>query len=378
MQIPPHQEPQPASIPPAQANNEAVSPGSATLSTTPSQQVPAFNTNVDQDRFAVKARGISLYALWDSRHEVAEPPIEISDGIGIRKKTYGLWKVRHFIWQPGSNKTDKPAMTAAEVERIIIALLDRLKELYAANPPLYLIFHIEKLITPESPFSRFFRNKKKTSEEFVIDNKEGFLEQHIQPFCDLGAGYVDNGWLPNRFRHYDQSSHKKGWLVISPTRALFADVDVEQVITLASLLQPYYTDSNRGPGILSERYYDMLVLIMQWVNNQDSLQAVDQLKGLVVSGTQAIDGQVWLNFAVAGIGILIAFLLTNQNNSDQLIASMVCLAIASLMFWGYARFGQRVFLFIGWLVALAIVPCLFAWTQVISIYDAVIKFLPHL
>jgi len=48
------------------------------------------------------------------------------------------------------------------------------------------------------------------------------------------------------------------------------------------------------------------------------------------------------------------------------------------MFWGYARFGQRVFLFIGWLVALAIVPCLFAWTQVISIYDAVIKFLPHL
>src|SRR5439155_3288165 len=136
--------------------------------------------------------------------------------------------------QPGSNKADRPAMSAADVERIIIALLDRLKEVYSANPPMYLIFHIEELITPESPFPRFSRKKRKTSEEFVIDIKEGFLEKYIQPLCDLGAGYIDNGWLPNRFRHYDQSSHRKGWLVISPTRALFADVDVEQVITLAS------------------------------------------------------------------------------------------------------------------------------------------------
>ncbi len=378
MQIPPHQEPQPASIPPAQANNEAATSGSNSISTTPSQQSPTLSTNVDQNRFPVKARGISLYALWDSRHPVERAPIETLKDIGIRMRPYGLWTVGRFIWKP--READGPAMTAAEVEHIIISLQDRLKELYAVNPPMYLIFHIKELITPKRPFPRLFSKKRKTSEEFVIDSKEGFLEKYIQPLCDLGAGYVDkdNDWVPNRFRHYDQISQKKGWLVISPTRALFADVDEEQVITLASLLQPYYTDSNRGPGILSERYYDMLVLIMQWVSNQDSLQAVDQLKKLVISGTQAIDGQVWLNFAVAGIGILIAFLLTNQNNSDQLIASMVCLAIASLMFWGYARFGQRVFLFIGWLVALAIVPCLFAWTQVISIYDAVIKFLPHL
>jgi hypothetical protein len=113
---------------------------------------------------------------------------------------------------------------------------------------------------------------------------------------------------------------------------------------------------------------------MQWVSNQDSFEAVNQLKDLVTSGTRAIDGQVWLNFAVAGIGILLAFLLLpDQKQTERLIASMSCLAVASLWFWLYARNGYRIFLIIGLLCALAIAPCLLAWTQVLALVQVVVK-----
>jgi len=375
MQLPPRQEPQvthPAHHPPAQAANKATSSESTATPIKPWQEHSSMLvTHADQDLYPVEARGISLYAFWDSRNPIAAAPIEISKDIGVGTKTYGLWTVRHLIWQPGQNKA---SLTAAQVGSIVRALLNRLRELYAANPPMYLIFHVEELLVTKLP-PPFFPHK----EDYAVDIKEGFLEKHIQPLCDLGEGSMANGWLPNRFNHYDQSSKRKGWLIISPTRALFADVSAEQVVTLANLLQPYYIDGNHGPGILPELYRDMLVLIMQWVSNQDSLEAVDQLKGLVVSGTQAIDGQVWLNFAVAGIGILIAFLLIpGISQPARLIASMGCLAAASLSFWGYSRSGKKIFLFIGWLCALAVAPCLLAWPQITSMYDAVIKFFSQL
>ncbi len=95
---------------------------------------------------------------------------------------------------------------------------------------------------------------------------------------------------------------------------------------------------------------------MQWVSNQDGFQAVNQLKDLVKSGTQAIDGQVWLNFAVATIGIVIAFLLIpGQMYQVQLEWTLVCLCVASLGFWAYARWGRKIFLIAGWILLVVIV-----------------------
>lgn len=326
-----------------------------------------------EDPIPVEVRGISLYALWNSRHLLIKPSMEVSEGIGARMRTIGLWRAVHFTW------LGTPVVTAAEAENIVKALCHRLDELYPSAPPTYLIFHIDKLSAPKPRFSLPFMKKVKADIENAITDAKEVLVEDIQLLCDLGPGQLTNGWLPNRFRHYDPETQQRGWLVISPRRALLIDVSREQPLLLANLLQPYDTDANHGPGILSERYRELLILVMQWVSNQDSFQAVNQLKSLVESGTKAIDGQVLLNFAVAGIAILIAFLLVpDQTYSAQLIASVGCLAMASLWFWLYARSGRVVFQLIGWVFVLAIIPCFLAWSQLVSLFQAVVKFFSHL
>lgn len=326
-----------------------------------------------EDPIPVKAQGISLYAFWDSRHPLIRPSMEVTEDIGARMRTIGLWTVIHFVW------LGTPVVTAAEAGNIIAALCHRLDELYPAAPPAYLIFHIEKLSAPKprSPLS-FMKKVKADIENAITDAKEVFVDD-TQRLCDLGPGQLTNGWLPNRFRHYDPETQQRGWLMISPRRALLIDVSREQLLLLANLLQPYDTDANHGPGILSERYRELLMLVMQWNSNQDSFQAVNQLKSLVESGTKAIDGQVLLNFAVAGIAILIAFLLVpGQTYSAQLIASAGCLAVASLWFWLYARSGRVVFQLIGWISVLAIIPCFLVWSQIVSLFEGILKFFSHL
>ena len=105
-----------------------------------------------------------------------------------------------------------------------------------------------------------------------------------------------------------------------------------------------------------------------WQRQDPRLYQIAVLAGLFGYGV------VWLNFAVAGIGILLAFvLLPTQPQPERLVASMICLAIASFWFWLYARNGYRISLLLGLLCALAIVPCLFTWTQVLALVQIVLK-----
>ena len=263
--------------------------------------------------------------------------------------TTGLWTVVQLIWQPVGVHEEPIKVPASEIENILDALMKRLADLYSSNRPAYLIFHVGNVFPLKSRFS-----SEKALKE-LDSRKAGFVE-YIQGLCDLGQGHISNGWLPNRFRLYDYESRQRGWLAISPTRALLVDVSEEQVIILENLLQPGDTGSNTDPGIRSDRYREFLGLVMQWVSNQDGFQAVNQLKDLVKSGTQAIDGQVWLNFAVATIGIVIAFLLIpGQMYQVQLEWTLVCLCVASLGFWAYARWGRKIFLIAGWILLVVIV-----------------------
>jgi hypothetical protein len=287
---------------------------------------------------------------------------------------WGLWTAVSFTWQPTSGDAKVQDISAREAEHAMYALSRRLHDLYPSPTPTYLILHLDEISTPTPRFSFLYRGKWRASiQQADLNAREDFVEA-IQRLWELGPRHEVNGWLPNKFQLYDLEQQRRGWLVLSPHRALLAGVSERQVDLLANLLQPYDTKRAHGPGILSDRYRDVLTRIMQWVSNQDSFEAVNQLKELVASGTKAIDGQVWLNFAVAAIGILLAFLLSpDQKQPEPLRASMVCLAVASFWFWFYARNGRRILLLIGLLCAVAIIPCLFFWTQVSMLLDLIVK-----
>lgn len=324
--------------------------------------------------FPVSVRGITLYALWENRLRLPAPPDEFSHNIGVLMDHLGLWTAITCTWQPASAAAETPCMTAREAEQVVKSLSDRLRELYPSPVPAYQILHVDELATPRPHFFFLYRGKwREAIQQADRDAQEDFVEG-LQRHWQLGPRHEINGWLPNKFSLYDPESQRRGALVCSPRRALLAGVSSRQVVLLANLLQPADTNRTHGPGILTECYRDVLSHVMQWVSNQDSFEAVNQLKDLVASGTKAIDGQVWLNFAVAGIGILLAFvLLPTQPQPERLIASMICLAVASFWFWLYARNGYRILLLIGLLCVLAIAPCLFAWAQVLALGQVLVQ-----
>jgi hypothetical protein len=308
----------------------------------------------------VSVCGITLYALWERSLSLPEPPDEVSQHIGVLMDDLGLWTVVSFI-----KMAETPEIPASTVKRAVQELEDRLHQLYPTPAPIYLILHIEQLSNPSPDISLFYRKHSRIQDS--INAQAAFVED-LQRQWELSSQSAINGWFPNKFNLYDRESHRRGWLVLSPGRALVVGVNDRQVHLLANVLQPSDTDRTHGSGILTERYRDVLSRVMQWVSNQDAFEAVDQLKDLVASGTKAIDGQVMLNFAVAGIGILLAFLLLpDQQRPERFVASMVCLSVASLWFWIYARGGRMFAQILGWFFLLFVLPCLFAWPQLVEL-----------
>lgn len=328
----------------------------------------------DKQPMQACARGITLYALWESRLPLPAPPDAYSDGIGVILDELGLWTTVVFTWQPASATTQPQDLTIHEAEHAIHMLMRRMRDLYPTPTPAYVMLHIDELTVPEQRFQRLYRSKQREArQQAEMDAREVFVET-IQRMWELGPHHEANGWQPNSFDLYEPKSKRRGWLMLSPRRALLAGVSGEQVALLANVIQPSDTNRAQSPGIVHEYYREVLSRVMQWVSNQDSFEAVNQLKELVASGTKAIDGQVYLNFAVAGIGILLAFmLLPEQKHHEPFIASMICLAAASLFFWLFARNGHNPLRTIGWLCVLAIIPCLLWWPQVSSLWALVVQ-----
>jgi hypothetical protein len=182
-----------------------------------------------------------------------------------------------------------------------------------------------------------------------------------QVLHEIGVEILDpeSGWGPAYFDHFDRAQKRRGWIVIAPTLALVAGTGSDQVETLATLIQARDTRLN-GSGLLAERFEAVQGRVAQWNSTQDVYEAVSQLETLIEGGRWTTDGQLWLNFALAALGVLLA-LYAGPHLGYVKLAPLLLLVLASVLHARYARTGTLGFQWLAWaLWALAFVAAVIA------------------
>jgi hypothetical protein len=314
----------------------------------------------------VKARGIVLYALWGKNHIPSDTALE-HPTIWARNVQIDLWQVTRLQWLPAHSGSDEeiPWIAVEKLGETLDLLREHLALIVQSNrspkgavtKPVYLIFHIEELRTwfPSSVLKSIRRNQ--SSSRSVKDSRQaaelGAQEEaldYLQHYLKISHVDPRSNWTPSNFSHYDRDARQRGWIILSPKLALAAKLTAQQVDTLISLLQPRDIDnSGKQEGILPSRYEAVHARVMQWNATHEIFEAVVQLEDIVESGQKSTDGQLWLNFTLAAIGVLLAIFASPALHWRAILA-LFLLGAASVLFALYARDGRIAYLRLGWLL----------------------------
>ncbi len=325
------------------------------------------DTHTFENMQSIQARGVAFYLLWRCRVSQSENFPSPPPDIWQEWEDVGSWCTLHLAWKPVSSRNPEPwlndtetlqAMTALynyaeQVAQIVIALRTTSIE---PNFPVYSTFHIREIVQRNSlrprllPFRLWMRRVSK--KEQAIARRRAFMSyilRHLVAFeNERGAG-----WSSANFSHYDHDANERGWIVVHPKQAFVAGVSDNQAQTLINVLQHRDIDlSEQRQGIIVSSYEEVLARIGQWNSTQDIRETVNQLENLVNSGQKSTDGQVLLNLALAAIGVFISLAAAFHIENDQLLWSLTLLCIASLFFWGFARFGKAIWQILGWIACI--------------------------
>lgn len=202
-----------------------------------------------EEPFPVLVRGVALYGLWERMPSSSEVLSQLPRSIWVRQRRIGLWHAIHLVWQPSNESNSEHWITAPQAKEAVTTLSDFLDKIAASisggthgSEParlVYRILHVEELKVQKP---RLYRLRSRKKEDMIkqseIDVQEAFVEELQQQF-GLAEEDPQSGIMPNRFSHYDRSSQRRGWIVISPMCALIANVGIEQTDILANLIQPH-------------------------------------------------------------------------------------------------------------------------------------------
>jgi hypothetical protein len=310
------------------------------------------------ERPRVELRGVALYALWPP--EVPPPAVpSVAPEIWAGAEPVGLWRSTHLAWQPERPNVPAPWLTPEQAEAALVKLRAHLDAAAGGAGPAYLIVHIREMrahvprrlvrqVRQVRQARR--RNKRSGPGDPATWAQEAALHRLL---AGLGVGEVDprTGWAPGYYSHFDRHTSARGWVVVAPGLALVAGADAAEVRALATLIQPRDADTSgaQSGGLLAERYEGVLGRVAQWNGTQDVFEAVSQLEALVVAGEKSTSGQLWLNFALAAIGVLLAVFAGPRLGYGQ-IAPLLLLALASVLHAIYASTGWKIFQWTAWAV----------------------------
>lgn len=320
--------------------------------------------------FPVLARGVSVYTLWNHTPDIPDtfyrPPL---DSVRNEEKI-GSWYTIQLIWKPpGPDGDDEtPWIDASEPSQAFPVLIDYLDKLAAIQPadhtgangqarPLFYLLHVRELNVLVPHFYRLrYRRSKEMQQKEVLTTRRGFVTE-LQGQYDLLNDAMQYTSLADAFDHYDRDQHgrgSRGWIVISPSRALLVGVSDKAVRIFISLIQRRDLDV-QGHGIYLDRYDDVLGRLSNWNSIQEIRETMDQLEDMVSNGNKAISGQVLLALILALMGVVFAIysVLQPDNWQRQSGISLGILFIAALFSWFYARFGARLWFILGVLAIVA-------------------------
>lgn len=312
--------------------------------------------------YRTDARDIALYLIWQHGTSFPATTFDLPPNFLNRNLSLHSWLATSIFQRPAPGSQHSAWLSSEEALDIVAKLATLLQKIITtvSPKPAFIILHIEGLRTWKPRLYRVYSNtRKKNTDRYVIEVQKAFVER-LQALIDTYLTTVSNAWEPNSFDHYDRYLHQRGWLTITPGWALLVGLGTRQERILIDLIHPRDISIGQG-GIASEKYDDLLRRVIEWNSTEDVFEAVDHLENIVESGRKSTNGQLWLNFALAGIGVLLALAgLTTIGLS--LILPLALFVLASLMHAFYASTGYRAFQIAGvslFVVALAAVIILY-------------------
>ncbi|GLV54732.1 hypothetical protein KDH_15790 [Dictyobacter sp. S3.2.2.5] len=301
----------------------------------------------------VKGRGLSLYILW-RRSSAISPVLPEHDAIWSHQTPVNLWMVTQCQWTPD--------VQAADAWLSLTSLLEGCDALHSylatvrqsLNDVAYVILHLEETqVNVPADVVRSMRKQKQHRKRALIESMDGAVEEMLdllQQRLRLNENALEQGWAPGRFIHFDRETGRRGWLIVSPREAIAVRLSVQQIYNFSSLLQPQDIEwpDQQEARISAQRYGPFYERVMQWNATNDIFETVAQLEAIVEDSQKSTDGQLWLNFALAGIGVLLSLFSISQFSWFPILA-ISGLAIASIFHALYARSGKYPFQVAGWL-----------------------------
>ncbi|GAC1347470.1 MAG: hypothetical protein NVSMB27_12940 [Ktedonobacteraceae bacterium] len=192
----------------------------------------------------------------------------------------------------------------------------------------YLIIHINQL--RKSGNVRSDSKEEPSAGNGITEPLEVSLRTIFDSFDPLQYG-VPRGY----FEHYNTQIKQRGYIIIGQHAALLADLPDTSFKIFANLLQSGALDSQGG--FTSEGLAAVLTRIVQWDSNEDLRESVDRLFDLKVSTDAATHGQIWISYALALIGVVLA-LISTISYPAWLTPGLLLLGLSCL---AHARYAQK-------------------------------------
>jgi hypothetical protein len=253
--------------------------------------------------YPLMVRGIRLYVLWQTTHTQSSPTSFAIPATFMRRSlVLGAWSTVDIFQRPGPDGSgiDEPWLPAQEALHMVVQLLQSLAAHSTENQPAYVIVNIREFSTARPHAFRQARQQEldrahvSRQKEFV-ECLEERVRAHLKPISRE----------PQAFEHYDRRVKRRGWLVFASMWALLCNVESAEARVLADIIQPQEISTKHG-GIASDHYDEVLRRVGQWNSTQDFFEAVSRLEELAVGGEISTRGQLWLNFSLACIGVLLS------------------------------------------------------------------------
>lgn len=272
------------------------------------------------------AGGVELFALMtgtppDPRLEAGQP---IPCGRFVCDlRTVDGWRFLH-VWDPPVYNAPSALMPLGDLWPLARDMRDAATSLLG-GPQGYLIVQAPLLQLPRAAKDE---PEDKSTREAMIATRE--LLDKLDP--------LPPGQPRGYYVQYDSELLGRGYLAVGSRASVLLGLTDESFATLASLLQAGAIAPTGG--FTPEGLTNAMVRVSLWSANQDIRDSVDQIRAIKRAGDDSTRGEIGVSFAIAFIGIALAF-LPFLPHAIVLAPGLAGLALSGLVYARHAQRGDR-------------------------------------
>ena len=247
--------------------------------------------------------------------------------------------------------------------RIVIPqlILAALNKVAPKGVPLYYVLHIGEVNKTSGPLSRLAGQMRREERNSATGGLAGrpimdyetfrvLLEMFDEirsemdltsikkkvPLTDIETPLTDAAY----FEHYSPLRRCRGYVVLDSRFSIVIDCAEEDVRSLLTIIQQAkLTDQ----GLEAPGFATVVLRVSMWDSSSEMHASLDDLVQISRSSDASTQGQILLNFALAGIGILLSLTPLPYARPVQLVAPMLIYAMAAITHAFFALTGFRLF-----------------------------------